>query len=91
MSLTNNFGSSGTGWEQGNFNLDDITNFADFVILANNYGTDLNSEVSTETLVPEPASLVLLSLAISFVARRRFPATMPRQADARMYRRRFAV
>ena len=71
VSLTNNFGSSSTGWAQGNFNLDDITNFADFVALANNYGTDLSSGVSVQENVPEPASLVLLSLAVGFVARRR--------------------
>ena len=64
-------GSSGTGWGQGNFNLDDITNFADFVALANNYGTDLSSGVSVQETVPEPASLVLLSLAVGFVVMRR--------------------
>ena len=65
------FGSSDTGWAQGNFNLNDITNFADFVALANNYGTDLSSGVAVQETVPEPASLLLLSLAISFVAKRR--------------------
>ena len=68
--LSTHFGSSGTGWAQGNFNLDDITNFADFVALANNYGTDLSSGVSVQETVPEPASLVLLSLVIGFVVRR---------------------
>ena len=71
VSLTNNFGFTGTGWSQGNFNLDDITNFEDFVLLANNYGTDLSSGASVQETVPEPASLVLLSLAISCVAKRR--------------------
>jgi len=70
-SLSTNLGSSGTGWEQDNFNLDDTTNFADFVALANNYGTDLSSGVSVQETVPEPASLVLLSLAVGFVAKRR--------------------
>ena len=71
VSLTNNFGSSGTGWGQGNFNLDDITNFADFVFLANNYGNDLSRGVLVQETVPEPVSLVLLSLAVSFVVARR--------------------
>ena len=46
VSLSTNFGSSGTGWAQGNFNLDDITNFEDFVLLTNNYAADLSSGVS---------------------------------------------
>ena len=71
VSLSTNFGSSATGWGQGNFNLDNNTNFADFVALANNYGTDLSSGVSAQETVPEPASLVLLSLAVGFVAKRR--------------------
>ena len=65
------FGSTGAGWAQGNFNLDDTTNFADFVALANNYGTDLSSGVSAQETVPEPASLVLLSLAVGFASQRR--------------------
>ena len=69
--MSTNFGSSDTGWAQGNFNLDDITNFEDFVLLTNNYGTDLSSGVSVQENVPEPASLVLLSLAVGFVAKRR--------------------
>ena len=71
VSLSTNFGSSGTGWGQGNFNLDDITNLADFVALANNYGADLSSRVSAQTTVSEPASLVLLSLAVGLVVRQR--------------------
>ena len=71
VSLSTNFGSSDTGWGQGNFNLDNNTNFADFVALANNFGADLSSGVSAGTTVPEPASLVLLSLAVGFVVRRR--------------------
>ena len=70
VSMSNNFGSSGTGWAQGNFNLDNITNFADFVLLANNYGTDLSSGVLVQETVPEPTSVVLLSLAVGFVAKR---------------------
>ena len=71
VSMSNNFGSTATGWAQGNFNLDDITNFEDFVLLANNYGADLSSGVSAQETVPEPASLLLLSLAVGFVAKRR--------------------
>ena len=69
--MSTNFGSTGTGWGQGNFNLDDITNFADFVALTNNYGADLSSGVSAQENVPEPGSLVLLSLAVGFVVGRR--------------------
>jgi len=69
--LSNHFGSRGADWGQGNFNLDDITNFADFVFLANNYGTDLSSGESIQMPAPEPASLVLWSLEIGFVSRRR--------------------
>ena len=69
--LSTNFSAIESGWAQGNFNLDSRTDFMDFVILANNYGTDLSSGVSVQETVPEPASLVLLSLAVGFVAKRR--------------------
>ena len=39
------------------FDLNDITNFADFAILSNNFGTDLNSPGSS---VPEPVSVLLM-------------------------------
>ena len=69
--LSTNFSAIESGWAQGNFNLDSRTDFMDFVLLTNNYGTDLSSRVSAQAPAPEPTSLVLLSLAISFVAKRR--------------------
>ena len=69
--LSTNFSAIDSGWAQGNFNMDSRTDFMDFVALANNYGIDLSSGVSAQETVPEPASLVLLSLAFSFVAKRR--------------------
>ena len=59
------------GTVHGDADLNRTINFQDFVALANNYGTDLSSEVSVQETVPEPASLVLLSLAVGFVAKRR--------------------
>ena len=64
--MSNNFSSSGTGWGQGNFNLDEITNFEDFVLLANNYGINLSSGVPAQISAPEPTSLIMLFLAIGF-------------------------
>ena len=58
VSLSNDFGVTGTGWERGNFNTDDITNFNDFVALSNNFGMNFASGSN----VPEPATLVLLGL-----------------------------
>ena len=69
--LSNNFNDETASWAQGNFNLDFRTDFIDFVILSNNYGANLSSGVSEGPTVPEPASLVLLSLAVGFVAPRR--------------------
>lgn len=66
VSVSNNFSSSGTGWGQGNFNLDEITNFEDFVLLANNYGINLSSGIPAPISTPEPASLIMLFLAIGF-------------------------
>lgn len=71
VSLSTNFGSSGTGWGQGNFNLDDITNFADFVAIANNWGIDLSSGVLTETPAPEPASSTLVFAGLALFGWRR--------------------
>ena len=58
MLLANNFGGGDAKWDQGNFDLNDITNFADFVILANNFG--MMVPASADNAVPEPATLMLL-------------------------------
>jgi len=59
------------GSGHGDADLNQRVTFTDFVSLTNNYGADLSSGVSAQETVPEPASLVLLSLAFSFVAKRR--------------------
>ena len=58
VSLSNDFGMTGTGWEKGNFNTDDNTNFNDFVALSNNFGQNFASGSD----VPEPIAAVLLGL-----------------------------
>ena len=59
--LANNFGRSGTLWNEGNFNLDDVTNFEDFAELSTRFGMAFPSD---EQAVPEPALLTLVYLAI---------------------------
>ena len=44
--LANSFGTSPTGWYQGNYNLGSMTDFDDFVVLANNFGNDFGPELS---------------------------------------------
>jgi hypothetical protein len=36
--LSQNFAKTGTTWEQGNFNGDNITNFSDYLLLSQNFG-----------------------------------------------------
>ena len=69
VALSNSFGSSGTGWSEGNGNTDDVTNFNDFVRLGNNFGSVFTSAPN----VPEPGVLTLVAAAtgLFFVARRR--------------------
>ena len=67
VNLSNNFGSSGTGWLTGNFNTDDVSNFNDFVLLSNNFGISFVSGSN----VPEPASLGVITLITLSILRRR--------------------
>ena len=64
VSLANNFGQTGTGWLQGNFNLDNVTNFADFVLLANNFDVDFTSMGASSALTNEPVHATSLFLII---------------------------
>lgn len=66
VNLSNNFGSSGTGWLTGNFNSDDVSNFNDFVLLSNNFGMSFASG----TEVPEPAGIGVITLLALFALRR---------------------
>ena len=58
---------TGTGWATGNFNTDDITNFADFVALSNNFGMNFASGSD----VPEPAAIGLLGVLATALLRKR--------------------
>ena len=66
VKLSNDFGMSGTGWDQGNGNTDDVTNFNDFVRVSNNFGMNFASGSN----VPEPAALVVLGLGVLATFRR---------------------
>jgi hypothetical protein len=75
--LASNFNATGAVWTQGDFNFDGSVDTVDFNLLASNFGQTLpapaaaaaaGSTVGSElgsvgTLVPEPTSLTLLSLA----------------------------
>lgn len=56
-------------WLQGNFNIDTLTNFADFVVLANNFGSMVPAPASAT--IPEPAVLSLLVGAVVALRLRR--------------------
>ena len=60
--VANNFGRTGTGWKEGNFNLDDVTNFEDFAELSTSFGMTFPSGGKQPT--PEPTILTLLSFAL---------------------------
>lgn len=66
VSLSNNFGTSGTGWATGNFNTDDISNFNDFVLLSNNFGLSFASGN-----VPEPAAIGAMGMLTLVLLRKR--------------------
>ncbi|MEM7680818.1 MAG: glycosyl hydrolase family 28-related protein [Planctomycetota bacterium] len=63
--MAGNFGAVTTaGVAGGDFNGDGVVNLLDFDVLANNYGA------SNPSTVPEPASVMLLSLASALASRR---------------------
>ena len=67
VKLSNNFGMSGTGWDQGNGNTDDVTNFNDFVRVSNNFGMNFASGSN----VPEPTALALVVIGGLVATRKR--------------------
>jgi len=70
LALQNNFGQVGA-WADGDFTGDEMVTIADFLILQNNWGFGTVGAASVPT-IPEPASLLLLSLgALALVRRRR--------------------
>ena len=54
----------------GDANLNRIVNFTDFVLLSNNFGTDLSTAA---VAVPEPATLLLFAVVAVVVIRQRRP------------------
>ncbi len=67
VKLSNDFGNTGTGWDQGNGNTDDLTNFNDFVRLSNNFGMSFVSGSD----IPEPMALALVAIGGLVVTSRR--------------------
>jgi len=62
-SLATYFGATGQVWSTGDFNYDGRINALDFNILATNFGQGIAPASSLGSLVPEPASLVVLAVA----------------------------
>lgn len=63
-------------WPNGDFNYDGQMNALDFNFLATNYGATPISSQALGTLVPEPVSLGMLTLAAAWIGpRRRFRGT----------------
>ena len=54
--LSQNYQKAEARWSQGNFNVDDVTNFDDFVDLSNRYG----ASYMTSQPIPEATSLMLV-------------------------------
>jgi alpha-tubulin suppressor-like RCC1 family protein len=69
--LTQNFGRANATWAQGDFNSDGVVNALDFNILATNFGATSLSTPAQGSVVPEPASLLLLALGATSLATRR--------------------
>lgn len=73
--LSQNFNSAGV-WAKGDFNYDGKINALDFNALATNYGSPALGALALGapglgSLVPEPVSIALLSIASLACARRR--------------------
>jgi autotransporter-associated beta strand protein len=72
--LATNFGNSNVYWYQGDFNYDNTVNTSDFMVLAQNFNKLAPAPSAAPVLgalVPEPASLSLVTLAIAATTRRR--------------------
>jgi hypothetical protein len=75
--LAQSYNKSGNGtvfWETGDFNYDWKVDFADLVILAQNYNHAASLAADwalAQSLVPEPTSPVLISIAAAALCRRR--------------------
>jgi hypothetical protein len=72
--LAANFNQSGTDWLRGDYNYDGTTDLTDFTFLASNFNQSLPAGSASSgigSLVPEPASLGLLSVGAAMVLRRR--------------------
>ena len=68
--LAANFNATGALWQQGDFNFDGTVNALDFNTIANNFGQILPSP-ALGSLVPEPAALFPLALALLLRRRRK--------------------
>ena len=69
--MAGHFNQSGQSWLTGDFNGDGIVNGLDFDLLASHYGQTLPPPAPPlGTLVPEPASLMLLPIGLGALAHR---------------------
>jgi hypothetical protein len=77
LALLNNYGQTGKDWSEGDFNYDGTVNLTDLLALLNNYGQSANlTGLSSTQVVPEPATVSLLTLGFAtFLPRRRTSQT----------------
>lgn len=70
--LVANYGTlAGSRWTQGDFNGDQKVNTIDFNLLAGQFGQSLPPAAALGAVVPEPASLAVLCVALPLLRRRR--------------------
>lgn len=72
--LATNFGASNRGWSDGNFDYAGTVNTTDFNLLAGNFGSTMPASGNPlGTLIPEPASILLLISTLLLTRYRRHP------------------
>jgi fibronectin-binding autotransporter adhesin len=72
LNLLNSYGQTAKDWSEGDFNYDGTVNLTDLLALLNNYGQSATlASFNSSQVVPEPASMSLISLVVCSLLMRR--------------------